>query len=156
MNQNNTQAAIKALNRFSTDVVEKATGHKYIRREGSAATGYRYVYSDGPQGTSRVTGSTRFAEDKHPKVKPVLADLDRLSRKVHSVRGQAGKYSQEGDRGMASFTHRDADRLTAFHQAVVRGNLAEAREHYRKMDTAVSDHIPARLLNYVHRQAGRR
>lgn len=146
-------SVVKQLDRFNQSVVEKAGGHKYIRREGSAATGYRYIYAHGPTAASRGTRTTRFAEGKHSRVKPVLADLERLSRKIQSVREGAKKW--EGDREMVAGEHRDASRLTAFHRAVARGDLVGARKHHQKMDTAVREHVPARLLNYVYRGTGR-
>jgi len=79
-------------------------------------------------------------------------DMRRLDLAIGNWRLEGERAAKDGDKGLARQYATDVEDLTAFRDAVARGELDAARDAADAMDTIVRDQIPVRLYHNLFPQ----
>ena len=78
--------------------------------------------------------------------------LRRMDLAIGNWRLEGERAAKDGDKGLARQYATDVEDLTAFRDAVARGELDAARDAADAMDTIVRDQIPVRLYHNLFPQ----
>jgi len=79
-------------------------------------------------------------------------DMRRLDLAIGNWRLEGERAAKDGDKELARQYATDVEDLTAFRDAVARGELDAARDAADAMDTIVRDQIPVRLYHNLFPQ----
>jgi len=80
------------------------------------------------------------------------ADLERFAARIAAWERQGMRIAEaDNDREMARLTRKDVRDLNAIYNAAKSGEFKKAAKLAYRLDTIVSDEIPARLYNAINR-----